>query len=454
MEIPERVNQMLLTPLESWIKDKIGLQAAEPLTRRALEAYQLGKLRETITHARQNSPFYKERLAGYGEPESLGDLTRFPFTFPAQIRDDDLRFLCVSRGEIERVVTLPSSGTTASSKRLHFTTDDLELTIDFFHHGMSTLVEPGDRVLILMPGELPGSVGDLLVKGLSRMEVEGIVRWPVGEADDLLEFMVSGRVTSLVGLPGQVLQAVRHPKAPLLPKGQIRSVLLSADYVPDAVVREIRSAWDCPVFNHYGMTEMGLGGGVDCRALAGYHLREADLYFEIVNPIDGRPVPDGETGEVVFTTLTRTGMPLIRYRTGDLARFVTGPCPCGTILRRLGHVRGRIEAMVEIGDGLKLDSSDLSETLYAVPGLVDYRAELVSEEGRDLLSLTLRLCYTEKEQTIEKVKGALMEVPSIMGAVASGHLSLGTIKFEESGPIPTGVAKKTITDSRKKGMKS
>jgi phenylacetate-coenzyme A ligase PaaK-like adenylate-forming protein len=444
---------MLLTPLEPWIKSKIGLREAEPLTRRALEAYQLGKLRETITHARQNSPFYKERLAGYGEPESLRDLTRFPFTFPAQIREDDLRFLCVSQGEIERVVTLPSSGTTAPSKRLHFTNDDLELTIDFFHHGMSTLVEPGDRVLILMPGELPGSVGDLLVKGLSRMEVAGIVRWPVGEADDLLEFMVSRMITSLVGLPGHLLHVVRHPKAQLLPKGQIRSVLLSADYVPLAVVREVAKVWGCPVFNHYGMTEMGLGGGVDCRALAGYHLREADLYFEIVDPVDGRPVPIGETGEVVFTTLTRRGMPLIRYRTGDLARFMAEPCPCGTIMRCLGHVRGRIEAMVEIGDGLRLDSSDLSEALYAITGLLDYQAELMSDEGRDLLSLTLRLGNNDEAQAMDKVREALMEVPSIMGAVANGRLSLGTIRCEERGSLTAGVAKKMIIDSRMKGIK-
>jgi phenylacetate-coenzyme A ligase PaaK-like adenylate-forming protein len=445
---------MLLTPLESWIKKKIGLPAAEPLTRRALEAFQLRKLRETITHARHNSPFYRERLAGYGDPECLANMAGLPFTFPAQIREDDLRFLCVSQGEIERVVTLPSSGTTAPSKRLHFTADDLELTTDFFHHGMSTLVEPGDRVLILMPGELPGSVGDLLVKGLSRMEVAGIVSWPIGEADDLLEFMVSRMITSLVGLPGHLLQVVRHPKAPLLPKGQIRSVLLSADYVPSAVVREVARVWGCPVFNHYGMTEMGLGGGVDCRALAGYHLREADLFFEIVNPVDGSPLPEGETGEVVFTTLTRNGMPLIRYRTGDLARFMTDPCPCGTILRRLGHVRGRLETMVEIGDGLRLDSSDLSDVLYPLPGLLDYQAEIVSDKGKDLLSLTLRMCDNDGAQAMEKVREALMKVPSIMGAVASGHLSLGTLRFVESGSLSAGVAKKTIIDSRKKGMKS
>ncbi len=112
------------------------------------------------------------------------------------------------------------------------------------------------------------------------------------------------------------------------------------------------------MFNHYGMTEMGLGGGVDCRALTGYHLREADLYFEIVDPVDGRPLPDGEPGEVVFTTLTRRGMPLIRYRTGDLARFLPGSCPCGTVLRRLDHVQGRLAGRVKVGGGYRLESPE------------------------------------------------------------------------------------------------
>ncbi len=148
--------------------------------------------------------------------------------------------------------------------------------------------------------------------------------------------MLPGESDSLVGLPGQVLALVRHPAAIMLPPGRIRSVLLSADYVPDAVVREIGRVWGCPVFNHYGMTEMGLGGGVDCRALTGYHLREADLYFEIVDPVDGRPLPEGESGEVVFTTLTRRGMPLIRYRTGRPGRFSPG-----TMSLRLGAAASR-----------------------------------------------------------------------------------------------------------------
>jgi phenylacetate-CoA ligase len=442
-----------LTPLEPWIKGKIGLAATASLTRTILEEYQLRRLRETIKHARRSSPFYRQQLEGCGDPDSLADLACFPFTFPADIQQDELRFLCVSRGEIERVVTLQSSGTTAAAKRLHFTSDDLELIVDFFQHGMSTLVEPGDRVLILMPGELPGSVGDLLVRGLKRMDVEGIVRWPVGEAGEVIAEIAARRISSIVALPSQLLALVRHPDAAMLPPGCISSVLLSADYVPDAVVREIGRVWGALVFNHYGMTEMGLGGGLDCRALSGYHLREADLYFEIVDPVDGRPLPDGESGEVVFTTLSRRGMPLIRYRTGDLAAFLPQPCPCGTVLRRLGHVRGRLAGRVHVGGGYWLESPEFDEALYGIPGLLNYRAEVTEEEGRALLAITLHLGHNNENNAQCMAHAALEGIPALRAAVTSGCLGLGEIRTTCEGLPPSGVAKKIIHDLRNGGTR-
>jgi phenylacetate-coenzyme A ligase PaaK-like adenylate-forming protein len=111
--------------------------------------------------------------------------------------------------------------------------------------------------------------------------------------------------------------------------------------VSDECVELIERAWGCEVFEHYGMTEMGLGGAMACEAHDGYHPREADLLFEIVDPRTGAPLPDGEYGEIVFTTLTRTAMPLVRYRTGDMSRFIPGPCPCGSVLKRLARVADR-----------------------------------------------------------------------------------------------------------------
>lgn len=101
-------------------------------------------------------------------------------------------------------------------------------------------------------------------------------------------------------------------------------------------------AWDCEIFDHWGMTETGYGGGVECAAHSGYHLREAGLLPEIARPDTGEPLAPGETGEILVTPLGERAMPLVRYRTGDAASWVAGPCSRGSTLRRLGRVPGRI----------------------------------------------------------------------------------------------------------------
>jgi phenylacetate-coenzyme A ligase PaaK-like adenylate-forming protein len=228
---------------------------------------------------------------------------------------------------------------------LYFTGEDLELTIDFFSHGMSTFVEPGQKALILLPGQKAGSVGDLLARALKRIDVEGIAHGFVKDPLEAIREIAQRRVDCLIGLPSQMLSIARHGEASEIPPGQIKGVLLSPDAcmkspnVSAAVSNELRRIWNCPVFHHYGTTEMGFGGGVECQACSGYHLREADLYFEIIDPDSGQPIPQGALGEIIVTTLTRKGMPLVRYRTGHLSRFFTEPCPCGTVLRRMGKVK-------------------------------------------------------------------------------------------------------------------
>jgi len=334
------------TPLEPWIATKTGCR---PLTRSDLERWQLHRLRETLAHARKHSPFYRDLLRHCGSPiAALPDIARLPFTTADDLRAGAQRFLCVSQSEIQRVVTLPTSGTTGEPKRLYFTAAELESTMEFFAAGMSAFTSSGDRVLILLPGEAPDSAGDLLARALERIGATGIIYGPVRDAAQTLAVMREKTVTVVVGLPVQVLGLARAPGGRGL---AMKSVVLTSDYVPGSLCRAIEKAWDCRVYHHYGMTETGLGGGVDCAARQGYHLREADLYVEIVDPETGAPVPDGQPGEIVFTTLLRTGMPLIRYRTGDLARMLPEPCACGTALRCMEHVRGRINQGVALASG-------------------------------------------------------------------------------------------------------
>jgi len=348
--------------LDKWILKRIDKSGSSSLTRGMLEEYQLKKLNETLAHVAQNSRFYREKLKDFNcNLKSLDEIRELPFTTMEELTLRGGEMLCVPGGDISRIVTLNTSGSTGPPKRIYFTEEDQELTVDYFHHGMQNLVDPSDNALILLPCSAPGGVGDLLKRGLERLGCRSV---PYGfphvsdesVLEELFKIITEQGVTSMVGSPHEVLsiaeftaektskmpETLSSPGQPLITRTpQIRTVLLSTDYIPDDLCRRLEEIWGCRVFEHYGMTEMGLGGAVSCEVLIGYHPRENDLYFEIIDPATGQPVPEGEYGEIVFTTLTRKGMPLVRYRTGDRSRWIPGPCPCGSVLKRLDKVLPR-----------------------------------------------------------------------------------------------------------------
>ena len=444
------MNALCITPLDRWIRNRIGLDPGDCFTREDVRRHQLGKLRESLSYASRHSPFYRRQFsgcAGFAMADFQG-FASLPFTTAEDIVRDPLEFLCVSQSDVARVVTIRSSGTTGFPKRFFFNEADLELTVDFFQHGMSTLVQAGQRVLILMPGGLPGSVGDLLVEGLARMGAVGIVHGPVQDSEDAIDEILAHRVECLVGIPVQVLSLVRHPKSARIPRGFIRSVLLSTDYVPESIVADIEQTWGCRVYQHYGMTEMGYGGGVECDAHDGYHLREADLFVEIVDPATGRPLPDGVSGEVVVTTLTRRAMPLIRYRTGDMARFLPEYCPCGSTLRRLSKVQGRLANGATLGPLTRLHMAALDEAIFAIPEILNFQAALIPVNGFSRLSLTVHCDPCRFPDTLADVREALARVPAVRDAVARGLLDIEPIRLSPENWFTTGAAKRTLIDRR------
>ncbi len=325
-----------MNPLTAWASRRIEL----PATRENINDYQLRRLRETLSHVKAHSRFYKNHfpnadISGDSAKELLRDL---PFCYPDDLRAAPADFLCVSQSEVSRVVTaswLETSGTTGRPKRLFFTPDELETTADFFDYGMRNIAQPGEKVTIFMRGEnAPDGVCGLLTRALKRF---GAVGLPYGLVCDpeharlALEGSdcavgVASQMETIAKLPG------RQPR--------LRSLLLASDNIPESTAETLKNTWGCEVFSHYGMTEMCFSGAVDCSEHAGMHICEPDFIFEIVDPVSGEQLPDGEHGEIVLTTLTRRAMPLVRYRTGDLSRILTGACPCGCELKRLDRVKG------------------------------------------------------------------------------------------------------------------
>lgn len=378
--------------MDNWIKEKIG-STAEQLSRQDINEYRLAKLRETLEHALEKSPFYQKHLQYYSKNglKDLADFKNIPFTYPEDIRDHGLQMLCVSQSEIERVVTLDSSGTTGEPKRLYFTAEDQKLTIDFFMQGMSLLTSPGDKVLILMPGERPGGIGALLSIALERIGAIPVKHGFVTDLRETLEIISRDGINVLVGVPIQVLALAKYYELTGWTKPlALKKMLLSADYVPQATVDYIQRVWGCEVFRYYGMTEMGLGGGIECSKHNGFHLHVADFLLEIIDPATGEVLPEGEYGELVLTTLTRKGMPLIRYRTGDLSRYLPGICPCGSVIPRLENIKARKSGVVHITPDYSFTIADLDESLLPLPGVVDFSATVFKEPGLTVLELEIK----------------------------------------------------------------
>lgn len=406
------------TPLENWISQRIF--GGRPFTPDALFAWQLLQLQNTIDYARTHSPFYASHLPGASLPQSYADIADLPLMSEADIRRDGHRMLCVSQAEIERVVTLDTSGTGGSPKRLWFTREEQAQIIEFFQYGMSTLTASGDRVMILLPCERSGSVGDLLATALERLGARPIRHGLVQSLPACFRDMEEGSANVLVGVPAQIRALAVYAKT----AGhmiRLKSVLLSTDCAPRASIAAIMEQFGCAVFDHYGMTEMGLGGGVECAAHAGYHLREADLFFEVIDPITGNPVADGEYGEVVVSTLRRRGMPLIRYRTGDVSRFVSGRCPCGSPLKRLERIAGRLGQGVNIQNHT-LELRLLDEALFRLPDVLDFTACVDHAEAPPCLSVAVYL-LDGAPSTLSAAE-AILGIEQISKLVAEGALRL------------------------------
>lgn len=410
----------------------------------ALRQWQARRLRMSLLHAVSNSLGYRKKLEGNAltdlmlaleetssspavmaavsreeKAEALAcvianALSRLPFTTPQELAETPESFLATGHGEVSGVISLPTSGTTGQGKRIFCSEEDLRETVDFFRHGMQFLVRPerGDVAVLLMSGGRPGSVGSLFTRAMRDLGVPcyvpGLMPPSQKAEDDMMEYLLEVAPTCLVGVPGQLLLLSRHRFAAELGR-TVRSILLSGDSVMPETRKAIARGFRAEVFVHYGLTETGLGGAVECREHAGCHMREADLIHEIVDE-EGRPVQKGEWGEVVITTLTRKAMPLLRYKTGDEGRIVPGMCACASVFERI-QVLGRMSQRLCLPDGSILRITDLDRVLYALPCVRGYTPELQGTGGSQRLKLLLRVAEGVGDEALFEAERAVASLP-------------------------------------------
>lgn len=432
----------------------MGKDHLERVTRADIDRYQLFKLRQTIAYVSEKSAFYRELLGRTGikadDINSLSDLSRLPFTEPTDIAKQPYKFVCVPLGEIERATTFTSSGTTGPQKRVFFTEHDIEIMTDFMAVGMRTVARPGDTVLIMLPNFRVNDQSDLLAKGVRKMGGQAITSGTTPTSEEQIQMVDRYHPTTLftsVSRMWRITQEIRG-HYDLRNKG-VKTIFITSEYASESMIKQLKDIWNCDIHVHYGLSEMGLGVAVECHAHKGFHFDEVDLLVEVVDPVTGAVLGDDQEGELVFTTLNRIAMPLLRYRTHDLSYLVGGTCPCGAVtLRKISKVTRRWESIVKLGDGSEIYPSLFDDLVFTLSEVVDYQLSLGKENGKDKLRFKIEVI--ERNKTVQqRISQLLAGYPIIRTNVTQGVMAPPEVELVERGAlVRMSRAKKMIIDER------
>ncbi|KAF0207568.1 MAG: phenylacetate-CoA [Actinobacteria bacterium] len=357
----------------------------EAMSRDELEALQLERLRATLTRVYENVPTYREKFdtAGF-RPDALSSLTDLA-TVPFTVKDD-LRaaypygMFAAPMREIVRVHS--SSGTTGQVTVVGYTRGDIERWGDLMARTLACAGATPDDVVQISYGYglFTGGLG--VHYGSERL---GCVTIPIsgGNTKRQVQVMKDFGVTILAATPSYALllgetaleMGIDVRDLPL------RAGVFGAEPWSENMRTQLEETLGVLAIDIYGLSEvLGPGVAAECSEKHGLHVNEDHFIIEIVDPETLQPVPDGEMGEVVFTTITKEGIPVIRYRTRDISRIIPGPCACGRTFRRMQRVSGRTDDMLIIR-GVNVFPSQIEQVLTGIPGVAPHYQVVLSKHG-------------------------------------------------------------------------
>ncbi len=361
-----------------------SLEPIEIASRDEIEALQLDRLKWSLRHAYENVPFHRARFDAAGvRPEdlkSLADLAKFPFMTKGDLRDHyPFGLFAAPREKIVRLHA--SSGTTGKPTVVGYTPKDIDTWAGLVARSMrASGVRPGDVVHVaygygLFTGGLGAHYGAERL-GCTTVPVSG------GMTPRQVQLIEDFGASAIMITPSYMLSVLdeyraqgRDPRRSPLQVG-----IFGAEPWTNAMRKEIEDAFDMHAVDIYGLSEvMGPGVANECvETKDGLHVWEDHFLPEIVDPATGAPLPDGEMGELVFTTLTKEGLPIIRYRTRDLTRLLPGTARS---MRRIEKITGRSDDMM-ILRGVNVFPTQLEEQLLKVRSLAPHFQVELTREGR------------------------------------------------------------------------
>jgi phenylacetate-CoA ligase len=381
-------------------------QASETIARPTLEQLQLKRLQATVGRVAQRVPFYRQRFADLGvSPEkikTLADVRHLPMTTGADLRaiyPDGM--LAVDHDEPVRLHT--SSGTTGKPKAIFFSRKDVDNAAELIARSLVMTGITRKDVLQNMMSYGLFTGGLVMHYGAEKVGCLVIPAGP-GTSERQLMLMQDFRTTAVHILPSYALYFASflehkgiNPRKDLA----LRRAFVGAEPHTEETRRRIEEAFGCEVYNSYGITEMnGPGVAFECEYKAGLHLWEDHYILEIINPATGEPVPEGETGELVLTTLNREAMPILRYRTRDITAIIPEPCKCGRTHRRLNRITGRSDDMLIIR-GVNIFPQQIERVLMSFPQVG--RNYVIVIEGLDDMTVKVELAAAGFDGQVEHV---------------------------------------------------
>ena len=368
----------------------------ETLSRSRLEKLQMKRLQQTLARC-MRIPFYKQRFAACGlRPEdirTLDDVRKLPFTTKQDLRDNYPFGL--SAVPLEEVVRLhSSSGTTGTPTVILHTQHDLD---EWANAVARCLYMVGLRKGDIFQnssgyGMFTGGLG--FQYGAERL---GMLTVPAaaGNTKRQIKFITDFGTTALHAIPsyaGRLYEVMEEMGIDPRRDTRLRTLIIGAEPHSDEQRRRIEQMLGVKAYNSFGMSEMcGPGVAFECPEQNGLHIWEDYYIVEIVDPQTLEPVPDGEVGELVLTTINREAMPLLRYRTRDLTRILPGECPCGRHHKRLDRMKGRSDDMM-ILKGVNIFPIQIENILMQFRELgTDYLITLTNLEANDEMTVEVEL---------------------------------------------------------------
>lgn len=366
---------------------------AESLERSELEALQVERLRSVVENAKQ-SPFYGSKLKGFDADEltTAADIGKLPFTTKEDLRSQYPNGL-LTRPLDEFVRLHASSGTTGTPTAVFYTQNDINQWADLMARSMYAAGVRRSDVLQNMSGYglFTGGLG--IHYGSERL---GCLTVPAGAGNTRrqIKLIRDFNVSVLHIIPSFALyfaaKVVEEGFDPAEMPWQI--ALIGAEPHTEETRQRIEELMHIKAYNSYGLSEMnGPGVAFECTEQNGMHVWEDAYIAEIIDPTTGDHVKEGEIGELVMTTLTREGMPIIRYRTRDLTRFIPGQCACGRTHRRIDRIAGRADDMLII-KGVNIYPMQIEQVLMGMPEVgQNYVIELVHEGYMDQIRVKVEV---------------------------------------------------------------